>query len=46
MTRVTYDMKKKKYTHQEKTVPAAELIRLDITDSYIYFNFHPTKENY
>ena len=46
MTRVTYDTKTKKYTHQEKAVPAGELIRLDIPDSYIYFSFHPTKNEY
>ena len=43
ITRVSYDTKTKKYTHQEKAVPAGELIRLDIPDSYIYFSFHPTK---
>ena len=46
MTRVTYDMKTKKYTHQEKAVPAGEPIRLDIPDTYIYFTFHPTKNKY
>ena len=46
MTRVTYDMKAKRYTYQEKTVPAGEPIRLDIPDSYIYFSYHPTKKEY
>ena len=46
MTRVTYDTKAKRYTHQENTVPAGELIRLDIPDLYIYFSYHPTKQEY
>ena len=33
-------------THQEKTVPAGEPIRLDIPNSYIYFTYHPTKKEY
>ena len=45
MTRVTYDTNAKRYTYQEKTVPAGKLIRLDIPDSYIYFSYHPTKKN-
>ena len=46
MTRVTYNMKAKRYTYQDNTVPAGELIRLDIPDSYIYFSYHPTKQEY
>ena len=45
MTRVAYDTKTKKYTHEGKAVPAGEPIRLDIPDSYIYFSFHPKKMN-
>ena len=45
ITRVTYDTKAKRYTYQEKTVPAGELIRLDIPNSYSYFSYHPTKKN-
>ena len=43
MTKVAYDTKIKKYTHEEKEMPGEEPIRLDISDSYIYFSFHPTK---
>ena len=43
MTRVTYDMKAKRYIYQDNTVPAGEPIRLDIPDSYIYFSYHPIK---
>ena len=46
MTRVTCDMKAKRYTYQEKTVPVGEPIRLDISNSYIYFSYHPTKKEY
>ena len=46
MSRLTYDTKTKKYTHQEKVIPAREPIRLDIPDSYIYFSFHSTKNEY
>ena len=46
MTRVTYDTKAERYTYQENTVPAGELIRLDIPDLYIYFSYHPTKQEY
>ena len=46
MTKVAYDTKAKRYTYQEKTVPAGELIRLDIPNSYIYFSYHPTKKEY
>ena len=46
MTRVEYDTKRKKYTHEAKAVPAGEPIRLDIPDAYIYFSFHPTKNEY
>ena len=44
--KMTYDTKAKRYTYQENTVPAGELIRLDIPDSYIYFSYHPTKQKY
>ena len=46
MTKVAYDTETKKYTHEGKAVPVGELIRLDIPDSYIYFSFHPTKNEY
>ena len=46
MTKVTYDTKAKRYTYQEKTVPAGELIMLDIPNSYIYFTYHPTEKEY
>ena len=46
MTRVAYNMRTKKYTHEGKEVPGAEPIRLEIPDSYIYFSFHPTKNEY
>ena len=46
MTKVTYDTKAKRYTYQEKTVPAGEPIRLDIPNSYICFSYHPTKKEY
>ena len=42
MTKVAYDMKIKRYTHEGKEIPVEEPIRLDIPDSYIYFSFHPT----
>ena len=46
MTKVAYNTKTKKNTHDRKAVPAGEPIRLDIPDSYIYFSFHPTKNEY
>ena len=46
MTKVAYDTKSNKYTYEGKAVPAGEPIRLDIPDSYIYFSFHPTKNEY
>ena len=46
MTKVAYDMKIKKYTDEGKEIPVEEPIRLDIPDSYIYFSFHPTKNEY
>ena len=46
MTKVAYDMKIKRYTHEGKEIPVEEPIRLDIPDSYIYFSFHPTKNEY
>ena len=46
MTKVAYNMKIKKYTHEGKEIPVEEPIRLDIPDSYIYFSFHPTKNKY
>ena len=46
MTKVAYNMKIKRYTHEGKEIPVEEPIRLDIPDSYIYFSFHPTKNEY
>ena len=46
MTKVAYDMKIKRCTHEGKEIPVEEPIRLDIPDSYIYFSFHPTKNEY
>ena len=46
MTRVTFNMKAKRYTYEDNTVQAGELIRLDIPDSYIYFTYHPIKREY
>ena len=48
LIKVAFDTKSKKYTHayEEKEVPVEEAIRLDIPDSYIYFSFHPTKNEY
>ena len=46
MTKVAYNTKAKRYTYQEKTVPVGELIRVDISNSYIYFSCHPTKKEY
>ena len=48
MIEVAFDTKIKKYmhTHEGKEVPVEEPIRLDIPDSYIYFSFHPTKNEY
>ena len=46
MTKVAYDTKIKRYTHEGKEIPVEEPNRLDIPDSYIYFSFHPTKNEY
>ena len=48
LTKVAFDTKVKRYTHvhKGKEVPVEEPIRLDIPDSYIYFSFHPTKNQY
>ena len=46
MTKVAYNMKIKRYTHEGKEIPVEEPIRSDIPDSYIYFSFHPTKNEY
>ena len=49
MIKVAFDTKSKKYMHTYKDkeeVPVEERIRLDIPDSYIYFSFHPTKNEY
>ena len=49
MIKVAFDTKIKKYTHiyeEEEEVRVEEPIRLDIPDSYIYFSFHPTKNEY
>ena len=46
---MAFDTKIKKYTHaheEKEEVPVEEPIRLDIPDSYIYFSFHPTKNEY
>ena len=49
LIKVAFDTKSKKYmqAYEEKEeVPVEEAIRLDIPDSYIYFSFHPTKNEY
>ena len=46
MMKVAYETKANRYTYQEKTVPAGELIRLDIPNSYIYFSYHLMKKVY
>ena len=46
MTKVAYDMKIKRYTHEGKEIPVEEPIRLDNPDSYNYFSFYPTKNEY
>ena len=48
LIKVAFDTKIKKYmhAHEGKEVPVEEPIRLDIPDSYIYFSFHPTKNEY
>ena len=49
LTKVAFDTKSKKYTHiyeEKEEVPVEEAIRLDIPDTYIYFCFHPTKNEY
>ena len=48
LIKVAFDTKIKKYMHMHegKEVPVEEPIRLDIPDSYIYFSFHPTKNEY
>ena len=46
---VAFDTKSKKYTHtyeEKEEVLVKEAIRLDIPDSYIYFSFHQTKNEY
>ena len=49
LIKVAFDTKIKKYMHAhegKEEVPVEEPIRLDIPDSYIYFSFHPTKNEY
>ena len=48
LIKVAFNTKIKKYTHvhEGKEVPVGEPIGLDIPDSYIYFSFHPTKNEY
>ena len=48
LIKVAFDTKIKRYTHvhKGKEVPVEEPIRLNIPDSYIYFSFHPTKNEY
>ena len=49
LIKVAFDTKSKKYTHayeEKEEVPVEEAIRLDIPDTYIYFCFHPTKNEY
>ena len=46
MTKVAYNTKIKRYTHEGKEIPVEEPIRLHIPDSYIYFSFNPTKNEY
>ena len=49
LIKVAFDTKTKKYTQlyeEKEEVQVKEPIRLDIPDSYIYFSFHPTKNEY
>ena len=49
LIKVAFDTKTKKYTQlyeEKEEVPVKEPIRLDILDSYIYFSFHPMKNEY
>ena len=49
LIKVAFNTKTKKYTQlyeEKEEVPVKEPIRLDIPDSYIYFSFHPTKNEY
>ena len=49
LIKVAFDTKIKKYTYahdRKEKVPVEEPIRLDIPYSYIYFSFHPTKNEY
>ena len=46
LTKVAFNTKIKRYTHEGKEIPVEEPIRLDIPDPYIYFSFHPTKNEY
>ena len=46
---MAFNTKINKYTdvyEEKEEVPVEEPIRLDIPDSYIYFSFHPTKNEY
>ena len=49
LIKVAFNTKSKKYTRtyeEKEEVPVEKAIRLDIPDSYIYFSFHPTKNEY
>ena len=46
ITKVAYNTKTKRYTYYDKSVTAGEPIRLDIPDSFIYFNYCPVKKEY
>ena len=46
LTKVAFDTKIKRCTHEGKEIPVEEQVRVDIPDSYIYFSFHPTKNEY
>ena len=46
LTKVAFDTKIKRYMQEGKEIPVEEPIRLDIPYSYIYFSFHPTKNEY
>ena len=49
LIKVAFNTKSKKYTHayeETEEVPVNEAISLDNPDSYIYFSFHSTKNEY
>ena len=46
-TRVAYNTKTKKYTyHDNKVVAAGEPIRLEISDSFFHFCYHPERKEH